>query len=317
MTISKLDSALLFTVVGSTGTQGRSVVHAIKASTKPYRVRAITRDIGKPMAKELEALGCELVRADISTAEGCRRAFEGADVVYAMTATDFTVENFKQKELEEGKAQFDAANAAGVKVFIWSGASNLGELSGGECPADPFDVRAEVMAYARRIGGMKIIDVQPGSYGINFVTGIFSPRKQDGPLTLTLPFEPTTKIPIIDMDTDYGNYVVAALENDGPETIRAAAEYVTPSQVAEWQSKVLGKAVSFTQIPDEQFFEALEKRTNKRVATVFTSIARAFRQIGYYDSPDLDESNSIVSPPARTLQQVLEANKEVFVNRYI
>ena len=84
---------------------------------------------------------------------------------------------------------------------------------------------------------MKIIDVQPGSYGTNFVTGIFSPKKQEGPLKLTLPFEPTTKIPIIDMDTDYGNYVVAALENDGPETIRAAAEYVTPTQVAEWQSK--------------------------------------------------------------------------------
>lgn len=97
MTISKLDTALLFTVVGSTGTQGRSVVRAIKASSKPYRVRAITRDIGKPMAKELEALGCELVCADISTTEGCRRAFEGADVAYAMTASDFTVEHFKQK----------------------------------------------------------------------------------------------------------------------------------------------------------------------------------------------------------------------------
>lgn len=93
------------------------------------------------------------------------------------------------------------------------------------------------MAYARQIGGMKIIDVQPGSYAINFVAGIFCPMKQDGPLKLTLPFEPTTKIPIIDMDTDYGNYVVAALENDGPETVRAASEYVTPIQVAEWQSK--------------------------------------------------------------------------------
>ena len=97
MTISELDSAPLFTVVGSTGTQGRSVVHAIKASAKLYRVRAITRDIGKPMAKELEALGCELVCADISTAEGCRRAFEGADFAYAMTVSDFTVENYKQK----------------------------------------------------------------------------------------------------------------------------------------------------------------------------------------------------------------------------
>lgn len=46
-----------------------------------------------------------------------------------------------------------------------------------------------------------------------------------------------SKIPLIDLDADYGKYVVGALENGSVETVHAAPEYITPAQVAEGFAK--------------------------------------------------------------------------------
>lgn len=64
MTISSDTSAPLFVVVGSTGVQGRSVIKALQESPKPYRTRAVTRDVSKDPAKELDRIGCEVVQGD-------------------------------------------------------------------------------------------------------------------------------------------------------------------------------------------------------------------------------------------------------------
>ncbi len=97
MTISKDASVPLFTVVGATGGQGGSTVRALQASSKPYRVRAITRDASKPAAKELQALGCEIVEVNVNTADGAKKAFEGADVAFVMTHTEFQTADFAEK----------------------------------------------------------------------------------------------------------------------------------------------------------------------------------------------------------------------------
>ena len=89
MTIVKTLSAPLFAVVGATGTQGGSIIRALQASAKQYRVRAITRDTSKPAAQELEALGCELRAADVSTLDGALKAFEVADIAFAITLSDY------------------------------------------------------------------------------------------------------------------------------------------------------------------------------------------------------------------------------------
>jgi putative NADH-flavin reductase len=97
MTITSSSSAPLFVVVGSTGTQGRSVVDAIAADAKEYRVRAITRDTSKPAAQELKSLGAEVVAGDISDAASIEKAFQGADVVYGMTVSDYWSPNGEER----------------------------------------------------------------------------------------------------------------------------------------------------------------------------------------------------------------------------
>lgn len=90
MTITSSPSAPLFVVVGSTGTQGSAAIRSLKASTKSYRVRAITRDVSKPAAKELEALGCEVFAADLASLDELKAAFEGAEYGFAMTLSDYS-----------------------------------------------------------------------------------------------------------------------------------------------------------------------------------------------------------------------------------
>jgi hypothetical protein len=90
MTITQDSSAPLFVVVGSTGTQGRSGIKALEESSKPYRVRAITRDTTRPAAQELEKIGCEVVKADVEDVESLKEAFEGATYAFLMTNSDYT-----------------------------------------------------------------------------------------------------------------------------------------------------------------------------------------------------------------------------------
>lgn len=57
----------IIAVIGATGAQGMAVVQDLLApskvgSTSPWRVRALTRNANHPRAKELEALGVELVQ---------------------------------------------------------------------------------------------------------------------------------------------------------------------------------------------------------------------------------------------------------------
>lgn len=90
MTISQGPSAPLFAIIGSTGTQGRSVIKALEESINPYRVRAVTRDTSKPAAQELEKIGCEVVQADVEDVASLKTAFEGATYAFLMTNSDYT-----------------------------------------------------------------------------------------------------------------------------------------------------------------------------------------------------------------------------------
>ena len=84
MTLSSALTAPLFVVVGATGGQGGSTVRALHASSKPYRVRAITRDASKPAAQALAKEGVEVHAVNIVVGNelAVKEAFKGADYVF-------------------------------------------------------------------------------------------------------------------------------------------------------------------------------------------------------------------------------------------
>ncbi|KLO10536.1 NAD(P)-binding protein [Schizopora paradoxa] len=308
MAITKALTAPLFTVVGATGGQGGSVVRALQASSLQYRVRAITRDASKPAANALKELGCDVLEADVKTADGVKKAFDGADIGFAMTLTDFTSPDFAEKEYAEAVLQIDAAKAAGVKTLVWSGMPHISNISGGKQSVAHFENKANVTTYARSLGGLKVIDVQPGTFFSNFLRHNAPRKLEDGSFVLTMAANPDTKLPVIDIDADYGKYVISALENGSVDTVLAAPEYITPTQVVEAFAKASGKNVSFTCVPDEQLQAILTKVRGEVPAVNMVAMFRAVREVGYYVGADLAPSNKILSTPARKIDEMLAAN---------
>lgn len=74
----------LIVVVGTTGTQGGSVVDAF-LSEPGYKVRGLTRNSSSNDAKALAARGVEVSVADLNDENSLISAFKGANAVYAIT----------------------------------------------------------------------------------------------------------------------------------------------------------------------------------------------------------------------------------------
>src|SRR5512133_2223436 len=115
----------LIAVTGATGQQGGAV--ARKLLLHGWMVRALTRDVNKPAAQELAALGVELVAGDMDNRAELDAAFKG---VYGV----FSVQNYWlpkvgfDGEIRQGKSVADAARAAGVEHLVYSsvGAAHRG-----------------------------------------------------------------------------------------------------------------------------------------------------------------------------------------------
>ncbi|KAJ9112906.1 hypothetical protein QFC19_000461 [Naganishia cerealis] len=327
MTVTQELSAPLFAVIGSTGTQGRSVIKALEESTKPYRIRAVTRDTSKPASKALERLGCHVVEADVGHLESLRAAFTGATYVFLMTNSDYADQSPDfDHEYSQGKNQFDAAFAAGVDVIAWSGIPSMKKLYGGKGKVDNFDVKARITTYARSLtspSGIKpkIIDVQPGAYLTNYIIrGPPRPSPTDpNAFVFGLALPPGASLPVIDMEEDYGKYVVGPLEwaLDGDkgrwvdiETVHAAPGYITPLDMAEAFMQASGKSVTYAAIPDEQLYGFMQSVAGARAAGCLVEMYKGIREIGYYGGDDLGPSNRHLARPARTFSEALNARPE-------
>jgi len=309
MPISQLTSDPLFVVLGATGGQGRSIVRAIEESPTAYRVRAVTRDASKPASKALENIGCTVVAvSDIGSVEGVRKAFEGADVVFAITMSDYSEDGI-EREYQQGKAQMDAAKAEGVKTVVWSGLPDVTKLSNGKHPVEIFEVKHNIAAYGRSLNAFKLLDVQPGSFTSNYFAQQAPRKTPEGQFVLSVAFNADSVIPIIDIEADYGAFVLGAIDH-GVEEVHASAEYVTPVQIAEAFTRVSGKQVTFVRLPDEQFQSTVAAHNvflANYLLNMFKAISSGF---GYYAGDDLGPSNKILSRPARTFEETLRANKE-------
>ncbi len=78
----------IIAVIGSTGTQGGSVVRSLIADGT-FAVRAITRKVNSEAAQKVKAAGAEVVAADLEDVESLKKAFKGAYGVFGVTGERF------------------------------------------------------------------------------------------------------------------------------------------------------------------------------------------------------------------------------------
>jgi len=251
----------IIAVAGATGLQGGSVVKFL-LKDGGFRVRAMTRNLDSPIAKELSAMqSMEVVRADFDDPASLVKAFEGAYGVFGVTNYwDALPEGAgddarAQRETRQGKALVDAAKRAGVKHFVWSTLDHTGDDRIGH-----FDSKAAVDDYLKA-SGVPRTSLYTVAYFEIFLS--FFPLKRDADGTLEADW------PILVTDgtiggfavADTGAWVLESFRKPGEwigKDLRIISEVITARSVVKTLSELSGKKIKLREISPQAFEDMKE-----------------------------------------------------------
>ncbi|MFI5681960.1 NmrA/HSCARG family protein [Streptomyces cellulosae] len=246
-------------VAGATGAQGGGAARAILADPESgFTVRALTRNPDSPAARELAALGAEVVRADFHDEPTVHKAFDGA--YGAFLVTNFWAHGSAVKEAEEINVLVRAAKAAGLRHVVWSTLEDTRELlplEDGRMPVlqgrynvPHFDVKGEANELFTQ-AGVPTTFLNTTFFFQGFLQGVGPRRAEDGVLTLSLALEEGKLLAGVDV-ADIGRTALAVLKR-GEEfigtTVHLAGDHLTGAQYAEKMAAALGEPVRFQPVP--------------------------------------------------------------------
>jgi uncharacterized protein YbjT (DUF2867 family) len=252
----------LIAVTGATGKQGGAVARSLL--DRGFRIRALTRNPQKPEAQALADRGAEVVQGDMEEDRSAmERALEGAYGV-------FSVQNYWETgydgEVQQGKTVADAAKAAGVEHFVYSSVGSAHRQTG----LSHFESKWEVENHVRELD-LRYTILRPVFFMQNWemMRGIVLGG------TLAQPLDPDKPFQQVAVE-DIGAFAAIAFENPdrwiGREVDLAGDEPTMP-EIAETFGRVIGREVSYYQVPWDQFEEQMGEE--------FTVQYRWFNDIGY------------------------------------
>ncbi len=242
----------MIAVTGATGQQGGAV--ARKLLEDGWKVRALTRDLDKPAAQELQALGAEIVPGDMDDRSQLDSAFQGAHGV-------FSVQNFWlpgvgfEGEIRQGKNVADAAKAAGVQHLVYSsvGAAHRG------MGQKHFESKWMIEQHIHSLD-IPFTILRPAAFFENFnwerayiLNGTFN----------GLGLRPEKERQLIGVD-DIAAFTILAFANPSEyegKTIELAGDALTESQLAETFAKVIGRPVRLSMPVEGQSWGDPEEMT--------------------------------------------------------
>lgn len=256
-------SKKIIAVFGATGAQGGGVARAIlNDKGSEFTVRAITRDANSDKAKELAAMGAEVVVANIDDKESLERALEGA--YGAFFVTFFWAHFSPEKELEEARHMAEAAKKAGLKHVIWStleDTRNWVPLTDERMPTlqgkykvPHFDAKGEADHFFLDLG-IPVTFLRASFYWDNFIYFGSGPKKgPDGNLYLTFPLDDKKMAGIASEDIGKCAYGIFKRGDELiGKTIGVAGEHLSGQEMADAVSKALGKQVLYNNVTPESY----------------------------------------------------------------
>jgi len=242
---NKQNGERLIVVAGATGKQGGAVARSLLA--RGFQVRALTRNPQKPEAQALADQGAEVVQGDMEDSSSMERALEGA---YGI----FSVQNFWEtgydREVQQGKTVADAAKAAGVEHFVYSSVGSAHRQTG----IPHFESKWEVENHVRQIG-LPYTIFRPTAFMQNWEWT----REMILGGTLAQPFDPDKPFQQVAVE-DIGAFAAIAFESPdrwiGRE-VDLAGDEQSMTEIADTFSRVIGREVSYYQVPWDQFEEQI------------------------------------------------------------
>ena len=253
----------IIAVFGATGAQGGGLARAILHDpNSEFAVRVITRDMTSDKARELAALGAELVSADVDDKASMVKALQGAYGAFFVT---FFWSHFSpEKEGQHAKDMAEAAKEAGVKHAIWSTLEDTRKwipLDDNRMPTlmgnykvPHFDAKGESDHYFTD-AGVPVTFMLASFYWDNMIYFGMGPKPgPDGVLGITFPMG-KKKMAGISAD-DIGKCAYGIFKK-GPEmigkTVGIAGDQLTGDEMADALTKAIGQQVRYNEVSPEVY----------------------------------------------------------------
>ncbi|NEA44695.1 NmrA family NAD(P)-binding protein [Streptomyces sp. SID11385] len=236
-------------VTGATGRQGGATARALLAAGIP--VRALVRDPRADRARDVAALGAELVTGDLTDRASLDPAVAGVRAVFSVQMPPMSEAGVDfAGELAQATHLIEAARAARVPQFIQSSTSGVGthtEIPGwGEGPLAPmgeyYATKEAIIAEVRAAGFLRWTIIKPAFFMDNLTALL--PKGPEGGFATVL--QPDTLLALVDPD-DIG--VAAAHAVQDPDRFHTVAldlagDRLTMRQIAETLSAQWGIPVT-------------------------------------------------------------------------
>ena len=231
----------LVTVVGATGTHGRSI--ATRLLKAGWRVRGVCRNTGNEQAAALRAAGAELVSADLDKSEIVNSAIAGSDAVVSVIAS--LQNRFDIGQATQGIHVAEAAALAGVKHFVYSSVL---------APQPGMMGQGSKIAITERIRelGLPATILHPSFFMENLLTH-FPAKMENGAVIVALPFPATTRLELVAVDViaRVAELVLAAPKDYIGRELDLVSDEKTVQEMHDIIARVTGKPVVPVQIPLE------------------------------------------------------------------
>ncbi|MEP7363137.1 MAG: NmrA/HSCARG family protein [Acidobacteriota bacterium] len=243
----------IIAVLGATGSQGGGLAKSICAdSSGEFTARALTRKVDSEKARELAALGAEVVACNVDEESSLRAAFEGVHGVYGVT---FFWDHFSpEKENQQAAAIAGAAKAANVHHVVWSTLEDSRKFIALDDPRMPtlmgkykvphFDAKGESDIYFENVPTTYLLT---SFYWDNLYTfGMGPKRGTNGKLVFALPIG-DAKFPQIASE-DIGRCAHGIFRKGDSlinKRVGVAGQHLTGVEMAESLTKAFGEEVSY------------------------------------------------------------------------
>jgi uncharacterized protein YbjT (DUF2867 family) len=227
-------------VIGATGRQGGA--SARRLLERGFPVRALVRDPSVSAARALAERGAHLVTGDLDDRTSIQRALDGAYGVHSVQAY---MPKAPEQEIRQGTLVVDAARRAGVQHFVYSSAAGANRHIGIPETQSKWTIEEHL-----RSSGLPATILRPAYFMNNFE--FMKPWILGGTWSMSLPAERSMQMIAAD---DIGSFIALAFTRPAEFIDRAleiAGDELTMLQVAETFSRVIGRPVSFNQLPIEQ-----------------------------------------------------------------
>ncbi|KAI9667895.1 MAG: hypothetical protein M1821_000715 [Bathelium mastoideum] len=269
----------LLVVLGATGTQGGAVLRyfARQSSQLGFRLRGVTRNAGSKAAKDLQALGVDMVEADLEEPASLQRAFLGATHIFANTDSNQIIFNAiknpqilgpgedartyaQKREMKMGENIANAAAATeSLQRIVWSSLASPKKWTKGRyTKVTMFDAKEDIadLLKAKTELQDKLSILLVGFYAENAVRvpDVFAPKKQqDGIFELALPMSGDVRLPQADVESDSGKWISALFDAKPGIVLVGATECLSWKEWLEMWGSHNGVKTRYREAPPEEY----------------------------------------------------------------